>query len=93
MTRCFLQNSIIMNETVIGEGCNIEKGIIAEKVTIGNNVKIGAFEEKENDSKPNIYCEGLCTIGEKSVIPDNVTIGKNTVISGVMDNVDNVDYY
>ncbi len=78
-----VSNSIIMNETVIGEGCNIEKGIIAEKVTIGNNVRIGAFEEKENDSKPNIYCEGLCTIGEKSVIPDNVTIGKNTVISGV----------
>ena len=74
--------NIIMNETVIGEGCNIEKSIIAEKVNIGNNVVLGAFQEKENETKPGIYCEGLCTIGEKSVIPDNVTIGKNTMISG-----------
>ena len=71
-----------MNETEIGEGCNIEKGIIAEKVKIGNNVTLGAFEEKENETKPGIYCEGLCTIGEKSVIPDNVKVGKNTMISG-----------
>ena len=39
-----------MNETEIGEGCTIEKGIIAEKVKIGNNVKMGAFEEKENEN-------------------------------------------
>ena len=72
-----------MNETEIGEGCNIEKGIIAEKVKIGNGVQIGAFEEKENETKPSIYCEGLCTVGEKSVIPNNVQIGKNTMISGI----------
>ena len=24
------------------------------------------------------------TVGEKSVIPDNVTVGKNSVISGIM---------
>ena len=78
-----VSHSIIMNETEIGEGCNIEKGIIAEKVKIGNNVKIGAFEEKENETKPSIYCEGLCTVGEKSVIPNDVTIGKNIMISGI----------
>ncbi|RKM60273.1 MULTISPECIES: glucose-1-phosphate adenylyltransferase [unclassified Butyrivibrio] len=77
-----VSHSIIMNETEIGEGCNIEKGIIAEKVKIGNNVHIGAFEEKPNETKPGIYCEGICTIGEKSEIPDNVTIGKNTMIFG-----------
>ncbi len=77
-----VSHSIIMNETEIGEGCNIEKGIIAEKVKIGNNVHIGAFDEKPNETKPGIYCEGICTIGEKSEIPSNVTIGKNTMISG-----------
>ncbi|MBR4671065.1 MAG: glucose-1-phosphate adenylyltransferase [Butyrivibrio sp.] len=77
-----VSHSIIMNETEIGEGCNIEKGIIAEKVKIGNNVHLGAFEEKPNETKPGIYCEGICTIGERSEIPDNVTIGKNTMIFG-----------
>ena len=45
--------------------------------------KFHTFEEKENETKPAIYCEGLCTVGEKSVIPDNVQIGKNTMISGI----------
>ena len=78
-----VSHSIIMNETEIGEGCSIEKGIIAEKVKIGSGVTVGAFEEKPNETKPGIYCEGLCTIGEKSVIPNDVKIGKNTMISGI----------
>ena len=28
-------------------------------------------------------CLWNCTVGERSVIPDNVKIGKNTAISGV----------
>ena len=33
--------------------------------------------------KPAVYAFGLATVGERSVIPDNVRIGKNTAISGV----------
>ena len=80
-----------MNQTEIGQNCNIEKAIIAEKAKIGSGVTLGAFEEKENETKPGIYCEGLCTIGERSVIPDNVKIGKNTMISGVTTAEDYVD--
>ena len=32
---------------------------------------------------PDIYSHGLVTIGENSVIPANIRIGKNTAISGV----------
>ena len=35
-----------------------------------------------NELKPNIYAFGLATIGENSVIPDHVAIGKNTAVSG-----------
>lgn len=33
--------------------------------------------------KPAVYAFGLATIGEQSVIPDNVKIGRNTAISGI----------
>ena len=33
--------------------------------------------------KPAVYAFGITTVGERSVIPDNVRIGKNTAISGV----------
>ncbi len=77
-----VSNSIIMNHTQIGSGCNIEKAIIDENVNIGDNVEIGLMPEKPNDTRPDIYNSGLVTIGEKSVIPGDVKIGKNTVIAG-----------
>ncbi len=78
-----IRDSIIMNQTRIGEGCEINKAIIAENVVVGNQVKLGVGEEAENDTAPHIYNHGLVTIGEKSVIPDGISVGKNSVISGV----------
>ena len=78
-----IRDSIIMNQTQIGEGCEINKAIIAENVVVGNQVKLGIGEETENDTAPHIYNHGLVTIGEKSVIPDGISVGKNSVISGV----------
>ena len=78
-----IRDSIIMNQTQIGEGCEINKAIIAENVVLGNQVKLGVGEEAENDTAPHIYNHGLVTIGEKSVIPDGISVGKNSVISGV----------
>ena len=78
-----VRDSIIMNNTIIGPGCEIYKAIIAENVQVGRGVKLGVGEEAENDTAPHIYSHGLVTVGEKSVIPDGVSVGKNTVIAGV----------
>ena len=77
-----VRDSIIMNQTEIGQGCEINKAIIAERVSIGDHAKIGVGEEAENETAPHIYNHGLVTIGEKSVIPAGVSIGKNTMING-----------
>lgn len=77
-----IRDSIIMNQTHIGDGCEINKAIVAEDVQIGNNVRLGVGEEAENDTAPHIYNQGLVTIGEKSVIPDGISVGKNSVIFG-----------
>ena len=77
-----VRNSIIMNQCHIGNNCTVEKAIIDEYVNIGDGVELGTLEEKPNELKPNIYNQGLVTIGEKSVIPDHVKIGKNSVVSG-----------
>ena len=78
-----VNHSIIMNGSHIGDNCNLEKAIIAENVNVGDDVRLGVGEEKENETKPGIYREGICTIGEKSVVPSGVSIGKNTMISGI----------
>lgn len=77
-----VRDSIIMNQTRIGDGCQLNKAIIAENVSVGNNVSLGVGEEAENDSAPHIYSHGIVTIGEKSIIPDGISVGKNSVIFG-----------
>ena len=77
-----VRDSIIMQDTVIGKNTSVEKAIIAEEVVIGDNVEIGVGEEAENVLKPKINNSGLVTIGECTVIPDGVKIGKNTAVSG-----------
>lgn len=78
-----VNNSIIMQDVTIGKGCRIEKAIIAENTKIGDSVVLGAFEYAESKYNKKVYAFDLVTIGENSVIPDGVTIGKNTAISGV----------
>ncbi len=78
-----VRNSIIMRGSVIGDGAQVDKAIIAEEVRIGSNVRIGVGEEAPNVWKPQIYGWGLATIGEGSVVPEGIKIGKNTVLNGV----------
>ena len=77
-----IRDSIIMRDTVIGDNVTIDKSIIAENCKIGSDVVLGFGHEKPNVLNENIYGFGLVTIGEDSVIPDGVKIGKNTAISG-----------
>lgn len=78
-----IRDSIIMNETYIGENCEFNKAIIAENVEIGNEVKLGVGDEAPNETDPHIYNSGMVTVGEKSVIPEKVAVGKNSVIFGI----------
>lgn len=83
-----VRDSIIMKDTVIGENGVIDKAIIAENVKIGDHVTLGIGSDIPNKEKPAIYSFGLVTIGENSVVPSNVQIGKNTAISGVTETED-----
>ena len=78
-----VRDSILMEGVTIGENVVIDKAIIAEDTVIGDGAILGVGEEKPNKLKESVYAFGLVTIGEKSVIPPDVKIGKNTAISGV----------
>lgn len=77
-----VRDSIIMRETTIRSGARINKAILAEHVVIGENSELGVGEFKESSFDPRVYQSDLVTVGENSVIPPNVRIGKNTAIWG-----------
>lgn len=78
-----VRDSIIMANTVIKANAKITKAIIAEDVVVGANTELGVGEYAESKFNKKVYAFDLVTIGEDSVIPDGVKIGKNTAISGV----------
>ncbi len=78
-----VRDSIIMQDTVIGAGAIVEKAIVAEDVKIGAGAHLGVGEYADSKYDPKVYQFDLVTVGEHSVIPEGVKIGKNTAISGV----------
>ncbi len=77
-----VRDSIIMSGTCIKKGAVVDKSIIAEKCVIGENTELGAGDYAESKLSTKVYAFDLVTIGEGTIIPDNVKIGKNTAIKG-----------
>jgi glucose-1-phosphate adenylyltransferase len=86
-----IRDSIIMKDTQIGDGVTINRSIIAESCQIGDGVTLGVGDEVPNKLNESVYSFGLVTVGEDSVIPQNVRVGKNTAISGVTEASDYPD--
>ena len=77
-----VKDSIVMQGSVIGAGTSVEKAIIAENVKVGSDVQIGVGEYAPSTYDQKVYQFDLATIGENSIIPDGVKVGKNTAIAG-----------
>ena len=88
-----VRDSIIMNDTIIGKNSKITKAIIAENVSVGDNVEMGIGQEAESKLDSRIYSGVLATIGENTIIPSNVKIGKDVAISGITTAEDYPDGY
>ena len=86
-----VRDSIIMEGATIGKNCVIDKSIIAENTVVGEGTKVGQGPEAESKLNASIYSFGLAVIGENSVIPAHVTIGKNTAIKGETSEADYPD--
>ena len=86
-----VKDSILMKNVHIGKNCYIEKSILADGSSVGDNTSIGVGEEAESKLNPKVYAFGLATIGSNTLIPANVTIGKNTALHGATDEGDYPD--
>ena len=86
-----VKDSILMANTYVGKGAYLEKTILADNTRVGENSRLGEGEEAPNKLSEKIYHFGLVTVGQDSVIPANVVIGKNTAIKGVTEEKDYPD--
>ena len=78
-----VRDSIIMQGTEIGDGAVLDRAIVAENCQVGERCVIGIGENVPNKVNPEVYSYGLTVLGEDTVIPPGVRIGKNTAVTGV----------
>ena len=77
-----VRDSIVMQECRIGAGAEVNRSILAQNVVVGDHAVLGVGEDAPNVYNKKVYAFGLVTVGESSVIPPDVRIGRNTAILG-----------
>ena len=78
-----IKDSILMNGVVVKAGAVLDKVIVAENTVIGENAHVGEGIYAPSHLDPKVYNSDLTVIAADSVIPADVTIGRNVAISGV----------
>ncbi len=75
-----VQDSIVMSNSVIRKNSSVNRCIISEFVTVGENSRLGEGDDIQNEYRPGIYNSGITVVGEDASIPDDAVIGKNVMI-------------
>lgn len=77
-----IKDSIVMSNSVIKKNAKLNKAIVCENSVVSENTIIGVGEDVINEEFPKIYFSGISVVGEKAVVPSDLTIGMNCVITG-----------
>jgi glucose-1-phosphate adenylyltransferase len=75
-----VEDSIVMSNSKVCKNAKLQRCIISEWATVGENSVLGEGEDIENEYKPNIYNSGITVVGESASIPAGTKIGKNVMI-------------
>jgi glucose-1-phosphate adenylyltransferase len=76
-----VRDSVILYDAVIAAGAIVDRAIIDKRAVIGAGAQIGSGEDNQpNSALPHVLNTGLTLIGEKSVVPEGLTLGRNVVV-------------
>ena len=81
-----VRESIVMQDTVVGDGCKVAYSIIDKQCRLGNEAVIGAGTGTiANREFPGHLDCGISVVGKGVVIPAGVRVGKNCIIGPGVD--------
>jgi glucose-1-phosphate adenylyltransferase len=76
-----VRDSVILNDTLIAAGALVDRAIIDRQVTVESGAKVGAGDDNlPNKGMPEVINTGLTLVGKGSLIPAEITIGRNVVV-------------
>ena len=77
-----VHDSIIMQDCYVGRNARLTRVVADIGSSVGDGVVIGEGENIPNIDKPKVYDTGITVLGENTIVPDNMSIGKNCVVYG-----------
>lgn len=76
-----VRDSIILNDTVIEAGAQVDQCIIDKNVLIGSDSEIGSGDDNTpNQQMPDLFNTGLTLIGQSCQLPKKIVVGRNVII-------------
>lgn len=73
-----VRDSVIMNNSIIHAGTQVDRCILDKEIEIGANSQLGAgSDETPNKLEPNNIRNGITIVGKRAHIPAGATIGRN----------------
>jgi glucose-1-phosphate adenylyltransferase len=76
-----IRDSVVLYDTVIEAGAVVDRCIVDKGVVIGAGAHVGDGDDNTpNASLPEVLNTGLTVIGEQSMVPEALVIGRNVVI-------------
>ena len=73
-----IKDSVILNNVIIGENVSINRCILDKKVIVGRSTSIGFGDDlTPNLEKPDLLTSGITVVEKRTVIPNNLQIGRN----------------
>ena len=76
-----VRDSVILYDAVIEAGAIVDRCIIDKRAVIGAGARVGDGDDNQpNAALPHVLNTGLTLIGEKSTVPEGLTLGRNVVV-------------
>lgn len=73
-----VRDSVIMNDTVIGAGAQIDRCVFDKEIVVGPGAQIGVGDDTTpNQLEPDKIYTGITIVGKRARIPSNTIIGRN----------------
>jgi len=77
----FVENSILMFDTIIEQGAKLNRVITDVEVSVGANAIVGTGDRSGvNKEYPNLLNSGITLIGRNTRLPGGMRIGRNCII-------------
>lgn len=76
-----IRDSVVLSDTIVEAGAIVDRCVIDKRVRIGAGARVGDGDDNTaNKAMPSVLNTGLTMVGEHSVIPEGIIIGRNVVI-------------